>query len=216
MCGKSAFQVDIEKYCQVLLKTTRPHAVRKIKLLMMNMGLHCIAVYRFGQFARRLEQRHRAIGRAVRIVYLLVNHALLMVHKVELNEEGEIGAGFHISHVGTIYIGPCKIGENCTVTHNVTIGLGFDATRSGVPTIGNNVWIGTGSVVVGDITIGDGVTISAGSILTRSVPAKCLVAGNPARLIAKDYDNSRMIGFRMDDESEVEIESDKEETEVMV
>jgi len=163
------------------------------------MGLHCIAVYRFGQFAKEFKRRHKIIGKPVRFVYLLMNYIIVLVHKTELHEGSRIGPGFHISHVGNIFIGPCKIGANCTVTHNVTIGLGLTATENGVPTIGNNVWIGTGSVIGGNLTIGDGATISAGSILTRSIPEKCLVAGNPARVINREYDNSRMIVYEMND-----------------
>lgn len=61
------------------------------------------------------------------------------------------------------------------------------------PTIGDNVWVGTGSIITGGIKIGNGVTISAGSFLSRDVPDNCLVAGNPARVIMRDYDNSRLV-----------------------
>ncbi|MCP4261207.1 MAG: serine acetyltransferase [Planctomycetes bacterium] len=189
---KSAFHIDVEKYCRVLYKTVDPGVIRKVKLLVMNMGLHCIAVYRFGQFAKEFKRRHKVIGKPIRFAYLLMNYIVVLVHKTELHESSKIGPGFHISHVGNIFLGPCKIGANCTITHNVTIGLGLKANENGVPTIGNNVWIGTGSVVTGDINIGDGVTISAGSILTRSIPMRCLIAGNPARVISQEYDNSRL------------------------
>ena len=194
---RSAFHIDIEKYCRVLYKTTDPGVIRKVKLLVINMGLHCIAVYRFGQFAKEFKRRHKVIGKPIRFVYLLMNYIIVFVHKTELHEGSKIGPGFHISHVGNIFIGPCKIGNNCTLTHNVTIGQGFEVSGNRLPVIGNNVWIGTGSVVTGNINIGDGVTISAGSILTKSVPEKCLVAGNPARVINLKYDNSRMIVYEM-------------------
>lgn len=197
--SRSAFRVDLEKYYVVLFKTATPSVSQKIRLLAFNMGVHCVAVYRFGQFANRLHKRHRVVGRMVRILYLLMNHGIAFVHKVALREESEIGPGFHICHVGNIYLGPHRIGENCTVTHNVTIGVGLAEGEGRRATIGDNVWIGTGSVIVGDITVGDGATISAGSIVTRDVPAECLVAGNPARVIARDYDNSRMILYKMND-----------------
>ncbi len=206
MVTRSAFHYDLEKCSLVLYKTENPGTLRKVKLLLMNMGLHCIAVYRFGQMAERVRKRHRIIGSLVRSVYLLMNYLVVLVHKVELHEETEIGPGFHISHVGNILIGARRMGKNCTVTHNVTIGHDFQGVESDFPTIGDNVWIGTGSVIAGNVSIGDGVAISAGSILTRSIPAKCLVAGNPARVVCQDYDNSRMLVYRMKEESEQKSE----------
>jgi acetyltransferase-like isoleucine patch superfamily enzyme len=53
-------------------------------------------------------------------------------------------------------------------------------------TIGNNVWIGTGSIILPGTCIGDGTVISANSVVKGNVPAKCLYGGNPAKLI-KQY-----------------------------
>lgn len=50
-------------------------------------------------------------------------------------------------------------------------------------TIGNNVWIGGGSVILPGVTIGDNTTIGAGSVVTKSIPANCLAVGNPCRVI---------------------------------
>jgi len=193
---KSAFHCDLENYYLLTYGKTDCGLTRKIKLLVMSMEVHCIAVYRFGQAVKRFRKRHRVIGKAIRIIYLFMNYSMLLVHKVGLHEQSEIGAGFHINHVGNIFIGACKIGENCTVTHNVTIGRGFPSpgksTGNRLPTIGDNVWIGTGSVLSGNITIGSDVTISAGSMLTHSIPEGCLIAGNPARVISRDYDKWRL------------------------
>jgi serine O-acetyltransferase len=206
MAMRGAFHYDLEKCSIVLYKMENPGILRKAKLLLMNMGLHCIAVYRFGQMAERLRKRHRIVGSLMRRAYLLMNYLMVLIHKVELHEETEIGPGFHISHVGNVLIGARQIGKNCTVTHNVTIGHDFQAAGARFPTIGDNVWIGTGSVVGGDVTIGDGVAISAGSILTRSIPARCLVAGNPARVVCREYDNRRMLAYRMEEEPEQELD----------
>lgn len=49
--------------------------------------------------------------------------------------------------------------------------------------IGNDCWIGGGSIILPGITIGDGVTVGAGSVVTRDVKDRCVVVGNPARVI---------------------------------
>jgi len=209
MRGKSAFHVDLQKHYLVLFKTGTPSLSQKLRLFMINMGLHCVAVYRLGQAAKRVRQKHKVIGALMNIVYLTLRYAVVFMHKVELGQKTEIGPGFRVCHVGNVYVSAWKIGENCTITHNVTIGLGLTGSEDKLPTIGNDVWIGTGSVVVGDIKIGDGATISAGSIVTRDVPAGCLVAGNPARVISRAYDNSEMLVYSM--KHRVALESDSRE-----
>lgn len=52
-------------------------------------------------------------------------------------------------------------------------------------TIGSNVWIGGGSVILPGVTIGDNTTIGAGSVVVKSIPANCLAVGNPCRVIRK-------------------------------
>lgn len=112
-----------------------------------------------------------------------------LIHKVYISPHTEIGAGFHIVHSFNILIGPSKIGANCTIFHNVTIRGKIDKNEVRSNTIGNNVWIGPGAIIIGNIKIGDGATISAGSVLSKNVQENCLVAGNPARVIMRNFDN---------------------------
>ncbi len=98
-----------------------------------------------------------------------------------------IGKGFYIGHFGTVVINKgAKIGENCNIAHNVTIGQTNRGRLQGCPTIGNKVWIGTGSVIVGKITIGDNVLIAPNSYVNRDIPANSLVIGNPSKIISKE------------------------------
>jgi maltose O-acetyltransferase len=52
-------------------------------------------------------------------------------------------------------------------------------------TIGNDCWIGGGSIILPGVTIGSGVTVGAGSVVTKNVPDNVLVAGNPAKIVRK-------------------------------
>ena len=73
------------------------------------------------------------------------------------------------------------IGSDCWISQHVTIGRNFGDTR--VPTIGDRVYIGAGSVVFGEISIGNGAIIGANAVVNRDVPPAAIVAGNPARVI---------------------------------
>lgn len=93
-----------------------------------------------------------------------------------------IGEGFILMHgIGCVFNGSIKIGKNCTCLHGVTIG----ATDTGVPTIGDNCYIGCNVQIIGGIKIGDNVKIGAGAIVVTDIPSNCTVIGNKARFIKK-------------------------------
>ena len=76
-----------------------------------------------------------------------------------------------------------KIGENCKICQQVTIGRDSGSgTHAGEPTIGNNVFIGAGAKIVGKITIGDNVRIGANAVVCRDVPSNCTVVGVPGKI----------------------------------
>lgn len=99
----------------------------------------------------------------------------------------KIGKGFYIGHFGTLVInGKAEIGDNCNVAHNVTIGQENRGKRKGFPVIGNKVWIGTGSVIVGKIKIGNNVLIAPNSYVNTDVPSNLIAIGNPLKIVKKD------------------------------
>jgi serine O-acetyltransferase len=91
----------------------------------------------------------------------------------------QIGRGLYLGHFGQIVVnGKVVIGENCNLEHGVTIGQTNRGKQKGSPVIGNNVWIGTGSVLVGNIRIGDNVLIAPNSYINSDIPANCLVVSS--------------------------------------
>lgn len=99
----------------------------------------------------------------------------------------KIGGGFYIGHFGTIVINhKVEIGRNCNIAHSVTIGMANRGKLKGVPIIGDQVWIGTGVVIVGNINIGSNVLIAPNSYVNIDVPSNSIVMGNPAKIIRND------------------------------
>ena len=107
---------------------------------------------------------------------------LLLPKVTSMRLSRSIGPGFCPVHsYSTIVNGATRIGQNCTILQNVTIGIG----KGGVPTIGNNVNIGAGAIILGGITIGNNVRIGAGAIVVEDVPDNCTVICEKARIIYK-------------------------------
>lgn len=95
----------------------------------------------------------------------------------------KVGRNFRLGYggLGTVIHSKTQIGDNCLIEQNVTIGGDFGS--GGVPTFGNDVFVGAGSVVFGNITIGNNVIIGVNSVVNKSVPDNCTVVGNPMRII---------------------------------
>jgi serine O-acetyltransferase len=91
-----------------------------------------------------------------------------------------IGPGLFIQHGFSTIIGAKSLGENCWVNQQVTIGF---SSVDDCPTLGNNVSVKAGAIVIGDITIGDGAVVGAGAVVVKDVPSGRTVVGVPARVI---------------------------------
>lgn len=98
----------------------------------------------------------------------------------DLGNPNYTGRGFVLVHgIGTLINYASHIGDNCTVLHNVTIGAG----HGGAPTLGNNVYVGAGAIIIGKVRIGDNVKIGAGAIVVNDVPSNSTVVSDKARVI---------------------------------
>jgi serine O-acetyltransferase len=105
-------------------------------------------------------------------------------YNIQIPVYTKIGKGFLLNHFGGVVINQNVIvGENCNVSQGVTLGNVSRGKLKGCPTIGNRVWIGANSVVVGKITIGDDVLIAPLSYVNFDVPDKAVVMGNPASIV---------------------------------
>ncbi len=107
---------------------------------------------------------------------------------LEIHPGAEIGKGFFVDHGMGVVIGEtAEIGRNCVLFHNVTLGGTGKHVGKRHPTIGDNVLIGTGAVLLGPIRVGDNVNIGANSfVLMRDIPANCTVGGTPARITRRN------------------------------
>lgn len=90
---------------------------------------------------------------------------------------------FVLNHPYSTIIYAKSIGSNFTCSHLCTIGKARLGDGNSVPTIGDNVYVGANSTVLGDIHVGNNVIIGANSVVVKDVPDNCIVVGNPAKIV---------------------------------
>lgn len=103
---------------------------------------------------------------------------------IEIHPKARIGSRFFIDHGEGVVIGETTIiGDDVLIYQQVTLGGTGNEHGKRHPTIGNNVIIGAGAKVLGNITIGDNTRIGAGSVVVDDVPEHCTVVGVPGRIV---------------------------------
>lgn len=99
----------------------------------------------------------------------------------------KIGPGLTFAHYGSIVINPASIvGTNCLIYQGVTIGSKRRGKKTEAPIIGNNVILGAGSKVLGNVIIGNNVVVGANAVVTKDIPDNATVVGIPAKVINYD------------------------------
>ncbi|HSN20009.1 MAG TPA: hypothetical protein VLS49_04985, partial [Usitatibacter sp.] len=179
---------DLQRYFELDSRTGNPTALEKLAIVLKSPGLHAVVVYRFTSWL------HRALGcgplRIVpKIAYFVLDTVVIVLWGIHIDKDARIGPGLYIGHFSGVLIGPATMGSDCNISHGVTIGRRAGGER-GVPTLGDRVWVGTGSVLFGGIHVGDGTTIGPLTVVGRNLPSRVLAMGNPMRVLRREYDNS--------------------------
>lgn len=125
----------------------------------------------------------------------IVRSFIYLIHNSFVPYKCEIGEGteFGYKGIGVVIHSEAKIGRDCKIGTNVTIGGGagksnqvipeFNDKRGIVPVIGDRVHIATGAKILGNIVVGDDVIIGANAVVINDVPSKTIVGGVPTRVI---------------------------------
>ena len=143
-------------------------------------GFWALLIYRFGRW--RYQVRPALLRKLFSLVYRVLYKMVQIVTGIELPCEVPIGKNFCIEHSGGIVVsGFAKFGDNCRIRNGVVVGLSRVSDPC-APVFGNNVDIGAGAKVLGNIRIGNNVCIGANAVVLQDVPDNCIAVGVPATI----------------------------------
>ena len=144
-----------------------PAARNRLEVLLTYPGLHAVWGHRISHFLWRIN---------LKLIARIHSNLVRSTTGIEIHPAAKIGRRFFIDHGMGVVIGATAIvGDDVMIYHDVTLGAKSGGTGKRHPTIGNNVVIGAGARIIGDITVGDGAKVSANMVVSRSVPASTSV-----------------------------------------
>src|SRR5215470_20339356 len=151
-----------------------PAARSRLEVVFCYPGFHSILYYRLAHWL--WVRKWLLLGR-------FVSHLGRLLTGIEIHPGAKIGRRFFIDHGMGVVIGETtEIGDDVLLYQGVTLGGTGKEKGKRHPTIGNNVVIGTGAKILGNITIGNNTKVGAGSVVVRSVPDNSTVVGIPGRV----------------------------------
>ncbi len=163
---KADFQIIFER---------DPAARNWLEVILCYPGLQALVLHRFS---------HWLYNMGLPLIPRVLSHIGRSLTGIEIHSGATIGQGVFIDHGMGVVIGETAIlGNLCLIYQGVTLGGTGKECGKRHPTLGENVVVGAGAKVLGNIFIGNDVRIGAGSVVLKDVPSECTVVGIPGRII---------------------------------
>lgn len=152
-----------------------PAARNWLEVIFCYPGLQALVLHRFS---------HKLYHLGIPLLPRLLSHFGRFFTGIEIHPGATIGEGVFIDHGMGVVIGETAIiGNYCLIYQGVTLGGTGKEIGKRHPTLGENVVVGAGAKVLGNLLIGNDVRIGAGSVVLKDVPSECTVVGIPGRIV---------------------------------
>lgn len=154
---------DLRRLAEFKLGRPRPSLKLVVESLLFDNGFQAVVLHRLA---------HALKKSGVPLLGPAIGRLSTFLTSTEIAPAARIGPGLMISHGMGIVVGQwASLGSGCTLMHQATLGATAMATLEGMPTVGNDVFIGAGARLVGPIHVGDGALIGTNAVVSRDVPA---------------------------------------------
>ena len=160
-----------------LIETYRkydPATKSSLEIFFLYPGVKAVGLHRISHFLHR---------KGLPFIPRLICEIGRFLTGIEIHPGAKIGKNLIIDHGMGVVIGEtAEIGDHCLIFHGVTLGGVDFSPQKRHPTLGNNVVVGAGAKILGNITIGDHSRVGANSVVIKSVPAHSTATGIPAKI----------------------------------
>ncbi|NJL87769.1 MAG: serine O-acetyltransferase [Leptolyngbyaceae cyanobacterium SM1_1_3] len=174
-----------------------PAARNWLEVLFCYPGLQALLFHRLAHWLWHL---------GLPLVPRLMSHVARFLTGIEIHPGATIGRGVFIDHGMGVVIGETAIvGDYGLIYQGVTLGGTGKEIGKRHPTLGDNVVVGAGAKVLGNIQIGDNARIGAGSVVLREVPSDCTVVGVPGRIVHRSGERSDLLEHGRLPDSEAKV-----------
>ncbi|HVR25026.1 MAG TPA: serine O-acetyltransferase [Candidatus Polarisedimenticolia bacterium] len=155
-----------------------PAARSYLEVLICYPGLHAVWAHHVSHWLWR---------HGMRFLARLNSQFVRLFTGIEIHPGAELGRRLFIDHgIGTVIGETAIVGNDVTLYQGVTLGGTGKEKGKRHPTLGNNISIGSGAKLLGNITIGDNCRVGAGSVVLRNVPANSTIVGVPGHIVLRD------------------------------
>jgi serine O-acetyltransferase len=156
-----------------------------MRAILLSQGLWASAAYRMSRAGRK--------SRVFSVFSAVLQKLMEILTGISIPPGCEVGEGLYIGHFGPVILDPAaRMGHNCSLAQSVTLGA---------CTIGNRVFIGAHSLIADGVVVGDDAVICAGSVVTKPVPPRAVVLGNPARVVSYEGSFEYIVYDGMEDDA---------------
>jgi serine O-acetyltransferase len=174
-----------------------PAARSGLEVLFCYPGLQALILHRFAHWLHRLH---------LPLIPRMISHLARFLTGIEIHPGATIGQGVFIDHGMGVVIGETAIiGNYALIYQEVTLGGTGKERGKRHPTLGENVVVGAGAKVLGNIQIGSNARIGAGSVVLRDVPADCTVVGIPGRIVYRAGERVEPLDHAQMPDSEAQV-----------
>lgn len=176
------------------IRKNDPAAKSYLEIVLCYPGLHALWFHSLAHFLYKIN---------LPLIPRIINTFARFLTGVDIHPGARISAGIFIDHGHGVVIGEtAEIGTGCLILQGVTLGGTGKETGKRHPTLKENVVVGAGAKILGNIIIEKNVRIGAGSVVLRDVPPDCTVVGVPGKVVRSKVDFGEK-GERMLDHNEL-------------
>ena len=151
-----------------------PAARSKLEVALTYPGVHAVWAYRLA---------HMLFKKKLKLLARIVSSIARSYTGVDIHPGARLGRRLFIDHANGVVIGETtRIGTDCVLFHQVTLGGVSMSKGKRHPTLGDRVMVGAGAKVLGPIQVGSEARIAANAVVVKDVPAGCTAIGVPAKV----------------------------------